>query len=179
MILYNGKLITNITEPDEEITLSEYNALSEEDKMKDINYFVTDVNDEQLYADCMTMYKTIGDISKLSGYADGTIAGTIKDLYNRMGGMIFKIESDNFVTEYDGKFVTKDKNFVYSLHITDESKSKALLQRIGEDITTPLKNKSKQTIVDCILDLYDRLNGFEFTYNEETDSVEITHPSLV
>ena len=160
MIKYNGQVIaTNANATD--ITQSNYDSLSTAAKNNGTAYMVNST-DEQIIK-LLYALGLIGDQTALSGIADGTVAGAVEDLYNRLGGCEFSIEEIEGVltlTYDDDPAPSGNTPVDISELTTDDEKIDALLALIGDKST--LEATGNATIVDAILDIYDRLNGFSF-----------------
>jgi hypothetical protein len=172
MAMYiNGKRVAS-NEGYQEITQAEYDALSDTDKMNGHIYLITDSNLNDDYVQLIRLQSLIGDETQLSGYADGTLAGILVDLYNRLGGFSFDLTSDNTLTAtYSDE---KSTAVVRALSETasDAEKVEHMLSLIGDEDT--LAETGFSTIAAAIVELYNRLDGTSYSYNSDTNTAEVT-----
>ena len=92
----DGKIVST-NEQVKTVTIEEYNSLTEEERNDGTSYFISNYDDNE-YKKLVKVGNIIGNDSKLSGYADGTIVGAIVDLYSRLNGVSFSVGANDEVS---------------------------------------------------------------------------------
>ncbi len=174
-LVYNGEIIATNT-PQVTLSRAEYDALSPELKNDpSITFFIYD-DEENDYKKLLKISTVVGSESQLAGYADGTIIGAIKDLYDRLGGLSFAIDPE--YNHVEATYSDENPNNVIQQlaeNATDSEKIAHLEALLGD--VANLTGTGYDTIVGAIVDLYTRLNELSFAYNSGTNTVEVTDTS--
>lgn len=142
------------------LTQSAYNALSTSEKNNGSGYLVS--SSEEEFQKLLYSLGLIGRQNALANIADGTVAGAIVDLYSKLGGCQFDLESIAGVMSVTHEASSPSGNTPVDISelTTDEDKIDALYALVGDRAV--LQSTGNGSIVDAILDLYERLNGFSF-----------------
>lgn len=175
MLLYNGKEVGASGDKLVSLTQAEYDALSDEEKNNGDAYFITDSTDAE-YRKLLHISDVIGSKADLAGFADGTIIGAIKDLYERLGGVSFKVEAGtNYLQAIYNDEPTDNVSTLppASEYMSDTERIEYLGELIGQE--SDLASTGHGTIIGAILGLYSALGGFSFAYNEITNSVDVSY----
>ena len=172
MILMDGKIVST-NEQVKTITMAEYNALSEEERNNGTSYFISDY-DVYEYKKLVKIGVVIGDDAKLSGYADGTIVGAIIDIYNRLNGVSFTVGANNEVSfVYDGTPPTAVDPVPLPEDMTDYEKIAHYQEAIGDE--SGLNNLGFTNVIAAIRDIYAKLNGIQFKYDDESATLKMIY----
>lgn len=171
-LVYNGQVIATNT-PQVTLSRAEYDALPAEVKNDPtITFFIHD-DEENDYKKLLKISTIVGSESLLAGYADGTIIGAIKDLYDRTGGLSFAIDPENNHVEatYSDE---NPNNIIQQLadNATDTEKIAHLEALLGD--VKNLEGTGYATLVEAIIDLYKRLDDLSFAYRADTETVQVT-----
>lgn len=154
------------------LTQAEYDGLSTEEKLNGDAYFINDSDEESDSVNIKNIEHLIGDVSKISTMADGTISGVLSDMYQRLGNMKFYVdESGSLKVDYDDTAPTPAVIPEYPEYASDAAKIEYIQDVIGDK--TNITNHGFTTMIDMILDIYSRIDGLTFTYNETTDGVDV------
>lgn len=171
-LVYNGKIIAT-NSPQTTISRAEYDALPPEVKNDpSINFFIYD-DEESDYERLLKLSTAIGASDALKDYADGTVIGALKDIYDRLGGLSFAIDPE--FNHVEATYSDENPNNVIQQLNDDASVSEKIeyLNQIVGDVDQ-LGDTGFDTIVAAILDIYGRLNDLSFAYRADTDTVEVT-----
>ena len=172
MILMDGKIVST-NEQVKTVTIEEYNSLTEEERNDGTSYFISDYDDNE-YKKLVKVGNIIGNDSKLSGYADGTIVGAIVDLYSRLNGVSFSVGANDEVSfVYDDTTPTPVDPVPSPDDMTDYEKIVHYQEVIGNE--TELNNLGFTNIINAIRDLYAKLNGIQLEYNDETATLKMIY----
>lgn len=172
MILMDGKIVST-NEQVKTVTIEEYNSLTEEERNDGTSYFISNYDDNE-YKKLVKVGNIIGNDSKLSGYADGTIVGAIVDLYSRLNGVSFSVGANNEVSfVYDGTTPTPVDPVPSPDDMTDYEKIVHYQEVIGNE--TELNNLGFTNIINAIRDLYAKLNGIQLEYNDVTATLKMIY----
>lgn len=173
MLVYNGK---EVGSADKLISLTqaEYDALSDDEKMNGNAYFITDSSDAE-YQKLLHISTVIGSEADLAGVADGTLIGAIKELYSRLGGISFKIETGtNYLQAiYNDETTGTVSSVTPTNYLSDAEKIDHLGELLGQE--TELATTGHSTVVGAILGLYEALGGLSFAYNKTSESVDVSY----
>lgn len=171
-LVYNGEVIAT-NNPQVTLSRAEYDALSPEVKNDpSITFFIHD-DGENDYKKLLKLSTVVGSETQLADYADGTIIGAIKELYDRIGGLSFAIDPEfNHI-----KAIYNDdnpNNIIQQLaDNASDSEKIAHLEALLGDVTN-LNSTGYDTIVGAIIDLYERLDNLSFMYRDDTNTVQVT-----
>lgn len=170
-LVFNGRIVST-NNPQVSITREEYEKLPQE--MKDdpsITFFIIDDNDDD-HKKLLELTSLIGSEEVLAKYADGTVLGAIKELYDRLGGLSFSVDPE--FNHVEAKYSDENpNNDIQQLagNANDSAKIAHLETIIGD--AKKLEGTGYDSVVSAIVDLYGRLNNFAFAYNSETSTVEV------
>ena len=172
MILMDGKIVST-NEQVKTVTIEEYNSLTEEERNDGTSYFISNYDDNE-YKKLVKVGNIIGNDSKLSGYADGTIVGAIVDLYSRLNGVSFSVGANDEVSfVYDDTTPTPVDPVPSPDDMTDYEKIVHYQEVIGNE--TELNNLGFTNIINAIRDLYAKLNGIQLEYNDKTATLKMIY----
>lgn len=154
------------------LTQAEYDNLSTEEKLNGDAYFINDSDEESDSANIKNIEYFLGDTSKLSTMADGTLSGILSDIYQRLGNLSFHVDEDGSLrADYDDTTPTPAVIPDYPEYASDATKIKYINDVIGDK--TNVTNYGFASVTDMILDIYSRINGLVFSYNEVTDGIDV------
>lgn len=152
------------------LTQAEYDTLSNEEKLNGDAYFITDSEGDS--TKITNIEYALGDVSKLSSVGDGTIAGILSDIYRRLGNMSFSVNGEGeLIADYDSTVPTPVEIPECSVDASDAEKIEYFENLIGDK--TIISNNGFTNITDMLLDVYGRIKGLVFEYNEETGDVDV------
>lgn len=166
-LVYNGRTIATNNQQ-VTITQEEYNKLDPSVKNDpNISFYVID-GAEANFETLMDIMATVGDGSKLSELPTGTVIGALKELYDRLDGIIFSIDPTYtyLVASHRDETVNNDIQSL-NTNATDAEKVEYLKKIIGN--TSELNAIGYDTIIGALLTLYQSLNGLAFKYDEDED----------
>ena len=133
MALYqNGQRVATNT-PAKQVTSTEYNNLTTAQKNNGTLYFISDAQDT-VYQNLLYITDVIGNEDDLADYADGTIAGCIADLYDKLNGLSFSIDGTGN-SHLQATYVGNNPSTVITpgTYTTDEEKVAHLLEVLGDE----------------------------------------------
>ena len=172
MLMKDGQIVaTNI----KELTTSQYNALSTAQKNNGNIYAISDYTSDE-YAKLTRIGNLVGNPDRLVDYADGTIIGAIADLYNRLNGISFNVDTTTNEIElnYDATPPTPVTPIDPST-MTDDEKIDYLEDLVGDP--DDLAALGFTNAAAAIRWLYAKLGGCEISYNDQTDTVTLVYNS--
>jgi hypothetical protein len=172
----NGKLVAGNTQA---VTLkddAEYEALSNDEKMDaDKVYLVPDTSADD-YQRLLKLSEVMGSIDDIANYADGTIIGVINDIYDRLGGLSFKInESTGCLNVTYSDEVTPATITTPATYVTDVEKINHMESVIGDQ--EKLASIGFGTVIGALVDIYNRLDGLSFSFDTTNEVVEVSAES--
>lgn len=160
------------TYPRVSLTQKEYDRLTEEQKNDGTIYTITD-KDESDYYRLKEISDLIGPVSELNGIADGTIFGAIKAIYDNLGDMSFKVvdethlEATHEIIPYTNRIPKLREG------ATDEEKLLYLESVLGDP--SILKENGYKNLTSAVKDIYNRLAGLKFSFDEQNSLLQITN----
>lgn len=171
-LVYDGQVVAT-NSPQVTISRAAYEALPTEQKNDpNVNYYIYDEYETE-YKKLVKLMTLIGSEASLAGHADGTIIGVIKDIYDRLGGLAFKIDP-----EYNHIEATlsdeNPNNVIQQLNpnATDSEKIAYLETLLGNP--NDLTGIGYDTLVSALLDFYAKLDGLTFAFRTDTETVQVT-----
>lgn len=171
-LVYDGNIIATKS-PQVTISREAYNALSKEVRENpEINYFVYDDANTD-YERYMKLSTLLGSEEELKKFPTGTVLGAIKDLYDRLGGLSFKI--DPAYNHVEATYSDEIPNN----NIQELNPDATLTDKIAhmEGLFGSVDNfagTGYDTVVTALRDLYDRLNDLSFKFDDANGTVEVS-----
>lgn len=171
-LVHNGQVVAT-NSPQVSISRTQYAALSEEGKLNaNVNYFVYDDTDE---SERLTRLLTvIGSTDTLAEYGYVSIIDAIKDINDRLGGLSFKIDPEiNHIQAKYSDEVPSNEIEKLSPYASDSAKLEYFEKLIGD--ASALNELGYSTLIGAIIGILNNLDGLEFKYNDESDTVEVAN----
>lgn len=170
MIYLNGKVVANVTPDIISLTQSEYDILTDEQKMNGTVYFITDGEDDN-FARLSYIDSVIGTADQISNIADGTIIGVIKLLYERLGGLSFVV--DTTTGQYTTTYNADEPEIADTPTMSDFESDTQKIEHLCDILGSPddLSKMGYISISEALVDLVKRFGGLSFTYDEENNIV--------
>lgn len=153
------------------ITQAEYDALSDEEKLGDNAYFITDSDED--YERIIELQTLLGPSDRLDGISDGTVIGALLDLYERLGGFSFSMDplTNDLIASHNDEVDTG--SVTVKTHFSSDSEKLDFLFSILGD-ASELTTIGYTNIVDAIADMYERFAGLKFSPSEDKTTMNIS-----
>lgn len=163
-LVQNGEVVATCN-MEYDLTKEAYDALPEEDKTNEsVTYFVNDFTDTD-HQRLVTISGELGNVENLSGLADGTVFGCIKDLYDRLGGLFLSVDPEfQYLQVQDVNNTTSTALPEFSETASDQEKIAWLRAIMGD--SADLQETGYTSVVNAIVDMYSRLNALSFSLSE-------------
>lgn len=174
-LVYNGQTIATNNQQ-VTITSEEYDKLSPEVKNDpNISFYVID-GAEANFEKLMDIMATVGDGSQLSNLPTGTVIGAIKELYDRLDGILFSIdESYSYLIANKSNENPNNDIKILDSSATDAERVEYLKEILGNK--EDLNSLGYDTVIGALLTLYKSLDGLAFKFimgdDPEGDRVSI------
>lgn len=172
MFILNGQVITD----DISIKQKDYESLPIEERKNGATFYISD--------DGLSEHERISNLNALIGNkdllsttgGDGTIIGAIVELYNRLGGLSFQMnEETNIYESYYNTGVTPVTVPTLKDDATDSERLAYFESIFGS--AEKLGELGVSSIVGAIDNLYRRLGGLTFSYDEVDDNLTVNYIS--
>ena len=172
MLMKDGQMVaTNV----KVLTNQQYNQLDTAVRNDGNIYVISDYESDD-YAKLVRLGNTVGNGDRLVDYADGTVIGAIVDLYNRLNGISFNVDTtnDEIQLDYDPTPPTPVTPTDIS-GMTDDEKIDYYEQLVGDP--ADLYALGFTNVAAAVRWLYAKLGGCEIDYDDATSTVKLIYNS--